>query len=148
MNLEEYVIRAVEAREIPRYLYKYRASGPRTDSIIEDSCFWFSRSKDFNDPFDCNLSETRSHRLNDYKKYIAKSGVISREQSRVIAKIAKKDPQFLLKTALKTRAETLNEHGLLSLSKNHDNILMWSHYSSSHQGLVIALDVLKDPRFF
>lgn len=147
-DLEAHVIRAVELKQLPRFLYKYRSCGPRTDSIIEDSSFWFSRAKDFNDPFDCNLSEVRNHRLKDYKSYIARSGEISRQQSRSFVEMAKKTPNFLLEAALKTREQTLNDHGLLSLSKIYDNILMWSHYSSSHRGLVIALDVLKDPKYF
>ena len=147
-DLEKHVIKAVELKQIPRFLYKYRPSGARTDAIIRDSEFWFSRSKDFNDPFDCNLSETNSHRLKDYKNYISKTGTLTSEQFKAIIKVVKKDPKFLLNTALETRQQTLNDHGLLSLSKNHDNLLMWSHYSSSHQGIVIALDILKDPSFF
>ena len=147
-DIEKHVVRAVELKQLPRFLYKYRPCNSRTDSIIKDSKLWFSRSKEFNDPFDCNLSETNSHRLKDYKNFISRSGALTNEQFKTIVKVVKKDPKFLLNTALEIREKTLNDHGLLSLSKNHDNILMWSHYSSSHKGIVIALDILKDPKFF
>lgn len=147
-DLEKHVIRAVELKQLPRFLYKYRSCGPRTDSIIEDSCFWFSQPNHFNDPFDCKLSETRNHRLKDYKEFISRDSVLTAEQSRKLVNIVKKDPNFLLKSALEARENTLNKHGLLSLSKKYDNILMWSHYASSHKGIVIALDILKDPSFF
>ncbi|WP_313308866.1 DUF2971 domain-containing protein [Stutzerimonas nitrititolerans] len=37
--------------------------------------------------------------------------------------------------------ELLGERiGVLSLSRNFDNLLMWSHYANSHQGYVLGLD--------
>ena len=38
------------------------------------------------------------------------------------------------------RLITENTTGILSLSKCSDNILMWSHYASSHRGFVIEFD--------
>ena len=147
-DLVKHVVRAVELKQLPRFLYKYRSCDLRASSIIKNSEFWFSQARDFNDPFDCNLSETNSHRLIDYKNYIRRSGALTNEQFKAIIKVVKKDSKFLLNTALETREKTLDDHGILSLSKNYDNILMWSHYSSSHRGIVIGLDILKDPIFF
>jgi hypothetical protein len=33
-----------------------------------------------------------------------------------------------------------NSYAMLSLTKQRNNLLMWSHYSASHQGFVIGFD--------
>lgn len=36
-----------------------------------------------------------------------------------------------------------DHYGIVSLSQNYESILMWSHYSSQHTGIVIEIDISK-----
>lgn len=140
------VLKAVEKGEIPRFLYKYRSlHTSHTKKIITDLSFWFAKPDSFNDPFDCNLSEVNSHRLKDITRFmrsrLPKSAFIKKK----FKSFARKNPKKLV---IEARKSIFGEKGILSLSKVHDNILMWSHYASSHTGIVIALDTKKDPSFF
>ena len=38
-------------------------------------------------------------------------------------------------------SRTLNNVGILCLTESYDNILMWAHYTRSHQGFVVGLDM-------
>ncbi len=141
------VLKALEKGEIPRFLYKYRSlCDPHTTEIITDLSFWFAKPDSFNDPFDCRLSEVNSHKPKDIARFIWKPelGLTKAE----FKSLARKNPEFTNKLAIKARNIIFGERGILSLSKVHDNILMWSHYASSHTGIVIALDIKKDPSFF
>jgi hypothetical protein len=44
-------------------------------------------------------------------------------------------------TILYEFTDLFNHYGIVSLSQNFDNILMWSHYACQHSGLVIELDI-------
>lgn len=146
-NLKELTIEAIKQGKLPRFLYKYRPINSFIDSIISKSSFWFARADSFNDPFDCNLTESRNIKLVDFKAYISKLNI---PQSVVKDNIdlAKRNPSKIRDQAMSSRSKTINSYGLLSLSQNYDSILMWSHYAENHKGLVIELDLLEDPEFF
>ena len=44
----------------------------------------------------------------------------------------------------KTNDNTIENSGILSLSKRSKNITMWSHYADNHKGLVFELEIKKD----
>lgn len=141
------VLKALEKGEIQRFLYKYRSlCDPYTTEIITNLSFWFAKPDSFNDPFDCKLSEVNSHKPKDIARFIWKPelGITKAE----FKSKARKNPEFVNNLATKARKSIFGERGILSLSKVYDNILMWSHYASNHTGIVIALDIMKDPDFF
>jgi hypothetical protein len=146
-KLKELTIEAIEQGKLPRFLYKYRHLNSFTDSIITESTFWFARADSFNDPFDCNLTESRDIKLSDFKEYISKLDIPKNVVKDSIS-LAKRNPSKIREQAISSRAKTINAYGLLSLSMNYDSILMWSHYANNHTGLVIELDLLEDPEFF
>lgn len=120
-------------------LYKYRNfSDPFFESIIKNSSLYFSSVEQFNDPFDCKLS----YRQNYSNKEISKAllGVKERNPDKFIRlkdmkkKFGKNRDFIELQNNM--AKEILVSLGVLSLSKNYNNILMWSHYSESHTGLV------------
>lgn len=142
----DFLVRAIAEGSFPRYLYKYRVPSDRTKSIFESNSIWFSSPKDFNDPFDCNLSEVEEHSQNDVKnfyKHIMEGrvdGVYWMEQ--------KPNAEKLKEIMERAKNQVLLESGVLCLSKKFDDILMWSHYTDSHKGLVIEFDLQADPDFF
>jgi hypothetical protein len=60
----------------------------------------------------------------------------------------KKSPSWARNMAIETRNRVLDTYGIFSLSKVHDNILMWSHYADDHQGVVLKFDLLESIEFF
>ena len=146
-KLKELTIEAINQGKLPRFLYKYRPLNSFTDSIITKSTFWFARADSFNDPFDCNLTESRNIKLTDFKAYISKLD-IPQDVVKDNIELVKRNPSQIREQAISSRSKTINAYGLLSLSQNYDSILMWSHYAENHTGLVIELDLLEDPEFF
>lgn len=140
------LLEAITAGEYPRYFYKYRDDSTYTDSIFKDLMMWFSAPQSFNDPFDCNLSETASHTQEDADHFLEHimEGRSDREVwlSKGIT-IAKAEELLTF-----SKDKVLSSTGILCLSKKIDNILMWSHYTNCHKGLVIELDPIHDLDFF
>lgn len=85
-------------------------------SVIDNLSIGFSCLEDLNDPFECTAF-----------------GFKDDENSSLTAKIAA--------TACKNRFS--RKYGVLSLTRQPLNSLMWSHYGDSHQGVVIGFDVDK-----
>jgi len=70
----------------------------------------------------------------DFREWVQveKAGVIE---------IAKRGMPLCLMNTQKEFVERVSERfGLLCLSKRHDSILMWGHYTDKHRGLVIGFD--------
>lgn len=54
-----------------------------------------------------------------------------------------KNPQKI-RSIIRNQFEiTENKYGVFSVSKEYDNILMWSHYAKSHTGIVVRFDCKK-----
>lgn len=148
----ELLQKAVRQGEYPRVLYKFRDLGERTVEIIEKSEIWFATAQSFNDPFDCDLSETIEHTLQDltdYLNYLRHNGKhIGDKDFEKIVEEFKSNPEKIRKICIDARTGAINNKGILSLSEVHDNILMWSHYGKDHTGIALGFDVLEDPAFF
>ena len=137
--------------KLPQFLYRYRSIASKNlDRTFTHNELYFSRPDQFNDPFDCkthftfkgcdekdirkyfevassihppNLSDSEIERfVNDYK-----SGNATFPQ-KMINMLRKDLPKYQL---------TLR---MLCLSEVYDNILMWSHYSDGHRGIVLQFD--------
>lgn len=85
-------------------------------SVIENSSIGFSCLEDLNDPFECTAFGFRDD-----------------DESLITSKIA----------ASACKNKFSREYGVLSLTRQPLNPLMWSHYGDSHQGVVIGFDVEK-----
>ena len=143
---KELLRNAIDRGKYPSCLYKYRNDSAYTDSIFKELSMWFSEPQSFNDPFDCNLSETSSHTQEEANQFL--DHVIEGRPDRNIL-ISRgttiQEAENFLASALE---KVLSETGILCLSKSFLNILMWSHYTNSHKGLVIELDITQDLDFF
>jgi hypothetical protein len=139
--------RAVLGGAFPNRVYKYRDLGDRTFDIIRKSSLWFATAMSFNDPFDCNLSETNSHTRADFEAYIEclEPDLAKRK---AMLEIFDSNSARVREICIDARNSAVNSRGILSLSKNNSNILMWSHYASNHTGIVLGYDMLVDPEFF
>lgn len=120
-------------------LYKYRNfNDENLEKIIKNSSLYYSPVENFNDPFDCKLS----FKQNYSKKEIRDSFIAFKERNpnfprrlKDITKIYGKEKDFI-DFQNKITKQMIASIGVLSLSANSNNILMWSHYSHNHTGLV------------
>lgn len=137
----------VTSGEFPRFVYKYRPPGERTLEIFKTQCLWFASASSFNDPFDCDLSETETHTLGDLEQYIEYIGLNAQQRIEMLSRFLR-EPKAMRSMWLAARRKAIDSSGILSLSRVHDNILMWSHYALNHTGLVLGFDLTKDTKFF
>ena len=135
-------------------LYKYL--GPDRVGILFNLKIRFSQPSALNDPFEsAYLINIQSHmqeflRTNeaDFFKYMQeKGGDTSDSDTKQLMQEAlqdiKKYAEGIMAPASvgKALAELFNRsQGVLSLSRVHDNLLMWAHYANSHKGFVLGLD--------
>jgi hypothetical protein len=103
---------------IPQMLYKYRTL-KSAKKFLENGKMFFSRSSEFNDPFE--------------GKFIINIPPINEKGKQKIKQ------QY---------DNALAEIGILCLGEIPDNILMWSHYTDKHKGVCLGFDITKDRDFF
>ncbi len=130
-----------------KFLYKYRADCTHTEKIIINHEMWFSRPKEFNDPFDC-YSVPAPFSKHDAEKWMYSSASYrnateedQKEAKENISNRSLKDVKFYID-------EAINNNGICCFNKTEKEILMWSHYSDKHKGLCFQFDIEKDPIFF
>ena len=143
---EELLKQGIDNGNFPQTLYKYRTI-EQTEKILNNFSFWFATPDSFNDPFDCNLSEIEPPSLSDAKKHFESIGVSGQTLTKSLD-LYNKDPNKLIELVKTVKEKTIFSKGVLSLSEKHDDILMWSHYSDYHQGIVIGLNMEIDIPFF
>jgi len=152
-KIKELIKIGVQNKQYPQFVYKYRKTiidkKPIKffDSIISDNAMMFSSPKAFNDPFDCQIQPVilpSPAEVNFYLNNLLKSApaaVITDLATSVIS-----DP--LTFSQILEKAIKFDDKGVLCLSQEPDNILLWSHYSDNHYGVCLKFDILKDIEFF
>jgi len=141
-------------------LYKYR-SWQENENIPEEEKFqkrslthtevFFASPTKLNDPFDLNipkrydlLSEdqitilTYYHFLRIYPEKSAKElcRLAKEKQSRI-------SNERKLNATIDSIKNLKNRHGILSLSQDYKNIIMWTHYANNHKGFCVGYNVKK-----
>lgn len=120
-------------------LYKYRnIDDSFVENIIKNSSLYFASVDDFNDPFDCKLSYRQSYSKHEIKQFFIDLKKRHPDHPLRLKDMIKKygKNQDFIELQNQITNEMIDEMSVLSLSSNHDNILMWSHYSKNHTGLV------------
>lgn len=142
----ELVERAVRQGSIPPRLFKYRTLNNKTLDVLKKASMWFASPLDFNDPFDFQIEDVGGYSEADIRTYLARNRVPPHDIDRLVAGVASADAMTaIIEDAKKANFAT---KGVLCLSEIPDAMLMWSHYSDGHAGLVFELDVAADPDFF
>ena len=142
-------------RELPTILYKYRSwSIEKYRRILTHNSMFFAFPKSFNDPFDCTLN-IRYDNLSsieittEYSKSLLKiyQSNSPEDNNIIAAQLHKDNPELynrIIKDTRRKNIETINSKtGILSMSNKFDDLLMWSHYANSHQGICIGFDYEK-----
>jgi len=117
-------------------LFKYKPLTQFTLDIIANQRIYYPLPESFNDPFDTQCS---------FKKNSAV--VPSTNQKKIAVAFPDEDPNELvaftrkdLSTSINDFKSKLKNFGILSLSENARDILMWSHYADDHKGVCIELE--------
>jgi len=98
---------------------------------------WCHHPKNMNDLFECLGMLDRpfnSDKLRDFREYAEKS------HHSVLHAMKNCSDQELVIRLNKIRKGIIERFAFCSLSETFDDILMWSHYSSAHTGVVIGLE--------
>ena len=120
--------------------------------IFVDQKLYFARVSDFNDPFDCRFTRSIDGGAVERKAYAKR--VIEQNCSHLKRPQRRKEVADFLKNLSARDSEVLEaleadwvarleKIGICSFSKVNNEILMWSHYADSHEG--ICLEFLDDP---
>jgi hypothetical protein len=140
----------------PAHLHRYRSLADGADkfvkrTILENELF-FAAPSSFNDPFDCypafDFDATVTEMVNYYIRPLRRLAPQASEIELIHEALAKvHDPvRSPLAGEMQASIQTLHaEHitktiGVLCLSKQHDEILMWSHYANFHRGICLQFD--------
>ena len=140
--------------ETPKVLYKYRNwCNEHHRKILFDFEIFLSSASKFNDPYEGNIpfeyDPTELTRENIFLKLysIAKHDHPDLEESQIHSivydaqqKDLINDPSHIEKVRDEVKSRIENEFGILSLTKNPNNFLMWSHYANSHKGFCVGFN--------
>lgn len=130
--------------------YKY-VSSETLEKILINKTILFNNPVNFNDPFDCCFPGLSPHyqskiekaikKTIKHNKYIPKKNqVLEKEINNLTLEITKELKKLL--SDLKNDWDGLiSEFRILCLTKDSDNLLLWSHYADSHQGVVLGLNI-------
>ncbi len=142
-------------KRMPPKLYKYcGVLNGRIDWIkkyLLDSELYFSPMTSFNDPLDCRIPmsfDVSPEKAEEYWKKIAPLAApyeTPEERKRHIEEIIQKTKTDAGRKQLtEIQYQNFQKHGILSLTKHPDNMLMWSYYADSHAGIALRFDLTLD----
>ncbi|HEV7743813.1 MAG TPA: DUF2971 domain-containing protein [Pyrinomonadaceae bacterium] len=115
-------------------VYKYLH--PHRIEVLQRGLIRFTQPAALNDPFEImpNL-----HKIRQY--YADQTKNLTRGMDPFSIVLADFTTQInISKTFGRWQADNASELAFLSLSKNRNNLLMWSHYCNSHRGFVVGFD--------
>lgn len=131
-------IEADEGELTPPILYKYTPVGTWVNAFFSGISLRFSTRTSFNDPFDCRPSfqvET-----SEFASKVINDGLKGRGMSPAKRLLAVKRALRMSSDQFDTREteKHLDQIGILCLTPNWSNALMWSHYADHHRGICIG----------
>ncbi|HZM04766.1 MAG TPA: DUF2971 domain-containing protein [Candidatus Saccharimonadales bacterium] len=128
------------------FIYKYfKASNEqeamtRMQQVVEQHSLYATPPKEFNDPFEFKvwmICDAPEHRIS--AQYFNDNPTASFEEYEVWKRIVLR-PNGLNYVEKRIREDLLNALGVICLTLNPDNSLMWSHYGPDHLSFCAAFD--------
>jgi hypothetical protein len=145
---------AKETMPLPDILFKYRPLGQtkddlaRLEQIIAGRQIWWSSPRQFNDPFDC-ATPMAFPRGDDLKRVARRlirenNPLVPRHERRIMVKQIERSLNEKFEDDFTSdMQDMMAESSIYSLALKPDNLLMWSHYGNSHQGVCLGFNVDK-----
>jgi hypothetical protein len=115
--------------------YKIREN---TLNMLKYGEIYFSKPREFNDPFDCFVDEIVDGTEDEFEHYLKCKGKTNEYIQEIIRQKIAGELNFddLLKDD-----KSQDFFKVFCLAKNFDNILMWSHYADNHKGICIGFRI-------
>lgn len=134
-------------------LYKYRQFNDNSHRILTHNEFYFSSTKEINDPFDLMITPDlglldTDDQLNTYFDQIIndlgqniKPGIDKMQIKKELIQKFKSNPSKFQEEWDTTEGNMTNmKYGVLSFSERWDSLLMWSHYADNHKGFCVGVN--------
>lgn len=142
--------------EMPKILYKYKPLNEYTDKLLFEGDLYFPSIGQLNDPFEGSIpyildpKELTTEKIFQYMYELARRSNPTWSDEQVYKFVTKEVEKDLLHNEKhieqqnkENREEVERLFGILSLTNQRNNFLMWSHYADSHKGICIGFDVEK-----
>ncbi|NQY21454.1 MAG: DUF2971 domain-containing protein [Campylobacteraceae bacterium] len=132
----------------PKKIYKYEPMTIQSIINLKAQAIYFNSPLNFNDPFDCNMELKLRVPYIDELPYILKFLRTELKGSDKLKEIENLPDGELSAIGIvliedflkKSTVNTYNTKGVCCFSETNDNLLMWSHYSSSAKGFCLEFD--------
>lgn len=118
-------------------LYKYFPCNANSFKSISLKGLWCHHSNKMNDPFECLANAEINFTKEEIGK-IRKYAQASKDER--VKSLGTLDDSGLILMFNSFRKKLIEEFAFSSLSERFDDILMWSHYASSHSGFVFGFE--------
>lgn len=121
-------------------------------SYLEDGLLRFTQPADLNDPYEClpqkpsydaavNVVKTASLLVLDIQKSNTNNeGFVEKIKENLKGLRERNEGNLLDKLYNESYVKINEEIGILSLSRNWNNVLMWAHYTILHKGFCVGFD--------
>ncbi len=121
-------------------LYKYTPHNKCYKYDIIKKCeLWFAKFSELNDPVDSNLAYRKEYSDDEIKTALEYFAKIDKMDKKAVLQHFSEKSNFIF--FRERYADILKEKiGVLCLSQNPKNILMWSHYANAHKGIVYEFE--------
>ncbi len=113
-----------------KILYKYRNYNSRSLSMLKNKEIYFSNPNSFNDPVDCKINILSA----------VKAAIKLAEHEEPATKNKLEEIEKLT-NLFSDIEEDVKHAGVYSLSKEENNVLMWSHYADKHKGFSVGFSL-------
>ncbi len=126
--------------EYPRELMKYYRINENSIEAITQNYFYASHPLELNDPFDCfqNLLDYNNVSLDTYNRFYRNN---PQNTASKIKMLYEENNEFLKENFKVAYHDYLfNKLGVISLTSNQYDMLMWAHYSN-HSGFLAVYDI-------
>lgn len=124
----------------PKILYKY-LSANGFQRFWDSEKVRFTQLNQLNDPYENRVLDPNA----DYN--FENLAEITNQDIELSKTYLQNDIQTIYQAFMDVQNQIDTEFGILSLSRNPLNLLMWSHYAEEHKGVVIGIDV-SDTSFY
>jgi DUF2971 family protein len=136
----------------PEKLYKYQDFNKNNLAALKKSQIYFSCPSNFNDPYEFSFKLKEILSEDEYKivyNYILKELGEKEEFIQKYGKVENINQLFKNETnnGIRKSFDTLFNavKGVCCLAQEHDDLLMWSHYSNGHRGFCLEFDTSVKP---
>lgn len=129
----------------PKVLYTYRSIDARLWDSLKKKQIWASDPLSFNDPFDCNLPicrmSTPEKALASVLPLVQNPHPITKAE---VIREAQRGEIHCADEIIAGWRKQMSATGVTCFCEAPNDILMWSHYASKHQGVCLGFEKLQN----